>query len=190
MTERVIAQSPVRPFGRDEVRDAVLDAAARHFAASGTGASLREIASDAGVNLGLIHRHFGNKDDLLRAVLAAQTQGGTRVVEQALDVPNAVREMFEQTTKQNRYVRTVAWMLLAGMPVDELQRHYPSIRALRDRAAPDIDELDLLACFALMYGWTVFGEQLLAAFDRTPRQRRAVELHLAGVVERLASASP
>ncbi|MSX85805.1 MAG: TetR family transcriptional regulator, partial [Actinobacteria bacterium] len=75
MTERVIAQSPVRPFGRDEVRDAVLDAAARHFAASGTGASLREIASDAGVNLGLIHRHFGNKDDLLRAVLAAQTQG-------------------------------------------------------------------------------------------------------------------
>jgi hypothetical protein len=73
------------------------------------------------------------------------------------------------------------------MPAEDLQRHYPAIRALRDRATPDIDELDLLACFALMYGWTVFGEQLLAAFDRTPRQRRAVEAHLSRVVERLAS---
>jgi AcrR family transcriptional regulator len=183
-------ESPARPFGRDEVRDAILDAAARHFANYGTSASLRHIAADAGVNLGLIHRHFGNKDDLLRAVLAAQTQGGIRVVEQAPDVPSAVREMFLQTTKQNRYVRTVAWMLLAGMPADDLQRHYPAIRALRDRAAGTIDELDLLACFALMYGWTVFGEQLLAAFDRTPRQRRAVEAHLSLMVERLASGAP
>ncbi len=180
-------EPPTRPSGRDEVRDAILDAAARHFAASGTGASLREIAADAEVNLGLIHRHFGNKDDLLRAVLAAQTHGGTRVVEEAADVPSAIREMFRQTTKQNRYVRTVAWMLLAGMPAEELQRHYPAIRALRDRASADLDELDLLACFALMYGWTVFGDQLLAAFDRTPRQRRTVEAHLARVIERLAS---
>jgi hypothetical protein len=102
-------------------------------------------------------------------------------------VPSAIGEMFRQTTKQNRYVRTVAWMLLAGMPADELQRHYPAIRALRDRATPHIDELDLLACFALMYGWTVFGEQLLAAFDRGPRERAAVEAHLARVVERLAA---
>jgi len=131
---------------------------------------------------------------LQRAECAAQLHlldgsdpGGTRVVEQAADVPSAIREVFEQTTKQNRYVRTVAWMLLAGMPAEELPRHYPAIRALRDRASTDFDDLDLLACFALMYGWTVFGDQLLAAFDRTPRQRRAVEAHLAHVVERLAS---
>ena len=176
-----------RPFGRDEVRDAILEAAGRHFAAHGTAASLRDIAADAGVNLGLIHRHFGNKDDLLRAVLAAQTQGGVRVIDDAPDIPSAVRELFVRTTRQDRYVRTVAWMLLAGMPAEDLQTNYPAIRALRDRAPADIDELDLLACFALIYGWTVFGSQLLAAFDRAPRRRGAVEAHLAEVVAGLAA---
>ena len=68
-TKRSPTGRPTSRPRRDEVRAAVLDAAARHFAAQGANASLRDIATDAGVNLGLIHRHFGNKDDLLQAVL-------------------------------------------------------------------------------------------------------------------------
>jgi AcrR family transcriptional regulator len=169
------------------VRDAVLEAAGRQFAARGTNASLRDIADEAGVNLGLIHRHFGNKDDLLRAVLARATQGGVRVVEEAPDIAHAVREMFLQSSVNDRYVRTVAWLLLAGVSVAEIQSAYPSIGALRARASGEVADLDLLACFALIYGWTVFGAQLLAAFERRPDERAAVEQHLAGALERFLS---
>ena len=41
---------------------------------------MRDIAADAGVNLGLIHRHFGNKDDLLQAVLDTQRRAGVDLV--------------------------------------------------------------------------------------------------------------
>jgi AcrR family transcriptional regulator len=181
--------SAARPSGRDEIREAILEAASREFAAKGTSASLRDIAAAAGVQLGLIHRHFGNKDDLLRAVLAGNAQGGRRVIDDAPDVVHAMREIFVQSTRRDRYVRIVAWLLLAGVPVERIQTAYPAIRALRERAGfEDIDDLDVLAALALTYGWTVFGRQLLAAFDRGARDRKSVEAHLTDVVERILSA--
>jgi AcrR family transcriptional regulator len=53
-------------------RDAILDAAERHFAASGfRGASVREIATDAGLkNQASLYHHFRNKRALYEAVLA------------------------------------------------------------------------------------------------------------------------
>ena len=56
--------------GREEVRAAVLAAAGELFAERGPSAvSVRDIASLAGVNHGLIHRHFGSKEGLLRETL-------------------------------------------------------------------------------------------------------------------------
>jgi len=52
-------------------RDAIVAAAAEQFARHGfRGASLREIACQAGVSLALLNHHFGSKSDLLSAVLA------------------------------------------------------------------------------------------------------------------------
>ena len=64
------AQSEIK--GRDAVRKALISAAARCFAGRGIGAvSVREIAKEAGVNHGLVHRHFGSKDGLVHETLAA-----------------------------------------------------------------------------------------------------------------------
>ncbi|MBN9613521.1 MAG: TetR family transcriptional regulator [Actinobacteria bacterium] len=48
---------------RDRLRDAALDA----FARRGLGATVREIAADAGVTAGLITHHFGSRDALRQA---------------------------------------------------------------------------------------------------------------------------
>ena len=49
---------------------AVTAAAARLFAQRGpNGVSLRDVADEANVNVGLIHRHIGTKEDLLATVL-------------------------------------------------------------------------------------------------------------------------
>jgi AcrR family transcriptional regulator len=59
-----------RPSGRDEVVEALLDAAERLLAHAGPGeVSLRSIARAAGVNHGLVHRHFGTRDDLIERLM-------------------------------------------------------------------------------------------------------------------------
>lgn len=53
-------------------KDAILNAASDHFGRFGfRGASLRDIARDAGVSLPLLNHHFGCKSALLSAVVAA-----------------------------------------------------------------------------------------------------------------------
>ncbi len=52
---------------------AILDAATDHFGRFGfRGASLRDIARDAGVSLTLLNHHFGSKADLLDAVVETE----------------------------------------------------------------------------------------------------------------------
>ncbi len=48
----------------------IIDAARTMFAAQGFDVEMREIAARAGVAVGTLYRHFTNRDDLLRAVLA------------------------------------------------------------------------------------------------------------------------
>ena len=162
----------------------MLDAAGRHFAARGANASLRDIAADAGVNLGLIHRHFGNKDDLLQAVLDAQRRAGADLVGASPDVATAVREIFEETVYKDQHVRTLAWLLLDEEQGRSLRHEYPTIDALRARVGDDPDaRTRLMAAFTMVYGWTVFGPQLLEAFGWSPADRAAVEQDLAALLD-------
>jgi AcrR family transcriptional regulator len=185
------SERPRRPTGRDEVRAAVLEAAARHFAAQGANASLRDIAADAGVNLGLIHRHFGNKDDLLHAVLDRQRRAGTSLVTAAPDAATAVRKIFESNVRFDEHVRTLAWLLLDEAQSPSLTREYPAIEALRAKVDDDPDDqVRLIAAFTMIYGWTVFGAQLMEAFGRPESDCRDIERALAGIAQDLVSSAP
>lgn len=60
----------------EETRREILKAAESSFAASGyVGATTRQVASLAGVNVATLHYHFGNKEGLYRAVLAEVCRG-------------------------------------------------------------------------------------------------------------------
>jgi AcrR family transcriptional regulator len=59
-----------------QTRREILKAAEESFAASGfVGATTRQVAARAGVNVATLHYHFGNKERLYRAVLDAATSG-------------------------------------------------------------------------------------------------------------------
>jgi len=59
-----------------ETRRDILRAAEESFAAAGfVGATTRQVAARAGVNVATLHYHFGNKERLYRAVLAAAVAG-------------------------------------------------------------------------------------------------------------------
>lgn len=65
-----------RPRRADARRneEALLDAAASVFAASGVGAPIRDIAAEAGVGTATIYRHFPTRADLIVAVYRHQVE--------------------------------------------------------------------------------------------------------------------
>jgi AcrR family transcriptional regulator len=170
----------------------VVEAAARRFAAEGPDASLRDIADDAQVNLGLIHRHVGNKDDLIRLVLASEIARGAGTIEEAGDAAAAVRRIFEGALADGRYIRIVAWLLLQEPGALRHQDRYPGMQALRALAGvdqrPDPErDAALMVAMAAIFGWTVFGPQLGAAFGAAPAERGALEERLASTIARIVS---
>lgn len=65
-----ITTAPVRARNAAATRAAILEAARIRFAKEGyDGASLREVASDVGVDPALVCRYFGSKEELLVEVL-------------------------------------------------------------------------------------------------------------------------
>lgn len=76
------------PATRDKARTrrAILDAAERAFADSGSSTSLAEIAAAAGVSKsGLLH-HFGSREELVRAIAADQLERFRQEVHDRVDL--------------------------------------------------------------------------------------------------------
>ncbi|GGF02832.1 TetR/AcrR family transcriptional regulator [Mycetocola zhadangensis] len=101
------ATAPTGPderIGRTEAkarrREALLDAASRHFAERGfNGVSIEDLGTAVGMSGPAVYRHFESKHALLAAVLVGVSQnlldGGTRVVSRAPDGELALRALIE-----------------------------------------------------------------------------------------------
>jgi AcrR family transcriptional regulator len=169
--------TPGRPVGREAVVAAVLAAAAELFAERGPAAtSVRDIAARSGVNHGLVYRHFGTKEELVGAVLdhlsdevAARAGGGAEG-----DAADAAVE---------RHWRVIARAILDGYPVGRLQRRFPYVSSLVDRARPhhrDEVAARLAAgnAVALELGWRLFEPFVRSAAGLrnvpAPRLRQAI----------------
>jgi AcrR family transcriptional regulator len=65
-----LSAQPASALMSKETKDRILDVAERLFADNGVwGTSLRDITSEAGVNLAAVNYHFGSKEELLAAAL-------------------------------------------------------------------------------------------------------------------------
>jgi AcrR family transcriptional regulator len=141
--------------GRDAVVAAVLEAGAELFAERGPAAtSVRDIAARAGVNHGLVYRHFGAKEQLVAAVLEYLSDEVTAATE-AETADDAVDEAVE------RHWRVIARAILDGYPVGRLQRRFPYVSRLVGHARryhPEDVTARLAAgnAVALELGWRLF----------------------------------
>jgi len=108
-------------------REALLEAAARLFAERGPAAvSTREIAAEAGVNSGLIHRHFGTKDELLRQTME-RLAGQIADAAPTGDDSASLLRLLDAAREQSGYWRLLARCILDGQPIDELQTEFPTV---------------------------------------------------------------
>jgi TetR/AcrR family transcriptional regulator, repressor for neighboring sulfatase len=127
------------PAGPVEVRRAVLDAAAALFALHGVDAvSLRDISAAADVNLSLISRYIGRRDELVTAVFGHVSDQLARAVEE-----NPLSgQGFSPDTVMGKWVRIAAALAISG-------------RSLEGR--PDFNPVVAMA-ETLMAGYGLAGE--------------------------------
>jgi AcrR family transcriptional regulator len=165
-----------RPTGRDEILDAVLDAAERLCAAAGpVDVSLRAIAQEAGVNYGLVHRHFGTKDELFDRLLQRVSDRwmADREVQPAYDA--AMHQLLGPNLEAGPYLRLLAWTLLSEQDrsADAHRRHAKLDRLLSDEPGA---ALDTAAALAFVFGWRLFNPFITAALhldDMDPAELHA-----------------
>lgn len=174
------------PVGRDAVVAAVLTHAADLFAERGPAAtSIRDIAEQAGVNHGLVFRHFGAKDQLVARVLdhLAAESGA------ALDNSGGDRSVLDVALR--RHLTVLARSILDGYPVARMQRGFPVISRLIERARPGYGSdraasLAVANVAALELGWQLFGPFLRGAAgleDMSEAElRRDIDLRAARLV--------
>jgi AcrR family transcriptional regulator len=154
-------------------KEKILDTAERLIASQGFAAtSLRQIISEAQVNLAAVHYHFGSKEELLDQLVLRKV---TRVNEEresllerfereAGDRPVAVEKilaaffqpMIEAGCRNPQFVRVMGRLIAEGMIPSIAERHFQPttsrfVAALR-RALPDLSEGELFWRVQFMFG--------------------------------------
>ncbi|MDN5758853.1 MAG: TetR/AcrR family transcriptional regulator [Tomitella sp.] len=198
-----------RPVGRDAVRRSILHAAREHFARHGLRASLRDIAETADVNVGLIHRHFGRKDQLVREVIEHTLDSSSRDIT-ALTTRSgdtdptgeAVRTMFLGSTEHTDFVRMIAWLSLEAGPDGDSPLAFArnrTIGVLREADTPGDGapgggrpsdpgrDARLMTALTVIYGWSVFSREMLSALDVDDDRRGEFERRIADVLAEMTA---
>lgn len=80
----------------DQVRQRILEGAARAFARSGLqGTSVPDIAAECGVSVGLLYRYFTSKADLYTAICSVETKAEAEGLRQELELISDPRAWLE-----------------------------------------------------------------------------------------------
>jgi AcrR family transcriptional regulator len=165
-TTRAPAGKEQRPYGREEVRRALLDAAQRLIAERGpSSVTLREIAEEAGVNFGLVYQYLGTREELLREVYQAVAKRSAVRLEPIDDLPDAITALM--SIPGTSIARIMAWAVLEGdYPADVLGpspalEHIAKVIAGHATGGPPTvptEEDRLLAAFLLVttMAWRLF----------------------------------
>ena len=168
------------PAGPQQVRRAVLDSAATLFALRGVdGVSLRDIADDADVNLGLIRRYVGSREDLIKEVFEyVSIQLADSVEEHPL-----AGQGFEPDTVMGKWVRIAASLSLSGRTLPG-PGHVNPVKAMAHtlsvgyEASDEAARLRAAQIVAVALGWRIFEDYLIEAAElsATPLEQLRDEL--------------
>lgn len=159
-----------------QIVDAVGEAAHELFVERAPSAvSLREIAAEANVNLGLIHRYVGSKDDVIALVLARHTRRAQAATE--LSHLELMREVADGVVNRPSTGRLIAGMILDGVDVTALKDDFPLLKQL----AANSDATSAALTYALALGWEVFGPSLVAALDTSADPDKLIDALNAGM---------
>ena len=132
--------------------------------------TVRAVAERAGVNHALVHRHFGTKDDLIRAVITQQSHEiGTAAAALGGGESADVAAMLDVLREHPAYWRVLARTVLDA-PEMLAQRRLPAAAIVLGRMTPDADSPAqtrerAAVAGSLALGWLVFGAHLASVLQ-------------------------
>jgi AcrR family transcriptional regulator len=154
--------------------EALLDAAARLLATSPPDdVSLRRIAREAGVNHGLVHRHFGTREDLIERLLERTARKWTAELDATGDYLHAIESILgsdqEAEASAGTWLRLLAGSLLTDPPSKSVEKHrrYATLDKLPPLLSSDDDDATFTtaAALSLVFGWRFFHPYIRAALN-------------------------
>ncbi len=158
-----------RPVGKAKVKSALQKAALTLLAERGMSFSIREVAKLARVNHGLVHRHFGSKEALLKVAIAERNEA-LRLQVQGNSSP------MDLTVQGGPATAAILARLILEDATSLIGDHIAT-KAIVERAALQVVDTDPLTAAhrtalanAIVLGWTVFGEYALQAAGTTGSQ--------------------
>ena len=148
-----------------------------------TDVALREIAREANVNHGLVHRHFGTRQDVLIAALQRHSEIGADYLQDAANIDKAIHKLWTHPNMAES-AKLMASALLGGVAPESIAEGH-ALRKLEQLlqasdanantiASPDETTARAVALSCLILGWGIFGNYFTAvAQDSNPEKLRA-----------------
>ena len=181
-----------KPRGRESVRAALIASAAQLFAERGPKAvSVRDVAKAAGVNHGLVHRHFGSKHGLLKAVMSELTDQIAEAVgepQPGETLDEFMRSALAVTGDVGLHWRILARALLDGEDPAELQGEFPVVARMLEAARRSAGqsaiapETLITVAISLGLGFLVFAPYAQQATGQDEAQWEQTKGELRGLV--------
>ncbi|MCB0994068.1 MAG: helix-turn-helix transcriptional regulator, partial [Acidimicrobiales bacterium] len=124
---------------------------------------LRDIAEAANVNVALIYRHLGTKDELLRLVADRLRRSGQAEIARCETWDEIVELLFLAPDEYVGFTRLVAWLLLEGIEPADLDTLLPPVSDVLGRLGAPDSSTTVTAVVAMSLGWHLF-EPLLRSW--------------------------
>jgi TetR/AcrR family transcriptional regulator, repressor for neighboring sulfatase len=161
--------------GKEAVMARVIDVATDLISEKSiSSVTIREIAKTAGINHGLIHRHFGSKRNLLIHVVRHVDSIMREVTEGAESLREAIERAGEASRRDPRIWRVPARMAMDG-EMDLLKELHGSFLkdlldlAVKERGGERLDRKEVVEKFYLLicmtFGTEMFGDYIARSLE-------------------------
>ncbi len=178
------------PHGPEEVRRAVLDAAAELFALHGvSNVPLRQIAKAADVHVSLITRYFGSREDLIHEVFDDLAGAVDR---HSTENPRE-QHSFDKDSALGRWLAILAHWMLTGHDAQAAMGDVNPVQSMADIIVkyngldPREARIRSAQIFGSALGWRLFEPYLLTAGGLTDEPLSALHDELTAIHQRVGA---
>lgn len=189
--------SEAPPRGREQVIDAIIEATIKLCRTGGPEkVTLRRVADHAGVNYGLVHRHFGTRAAVIQAAMRRSHERSFHVlVEPFENLETAVSHILVEGS--NTLARVMAWGILQGeidsiLPPTESSLMLTGLYQLAVRDSDAKSAADALALrtmvgtlIAALLGWRLFEPYIIRGLKLEGTAQPAIYRSILSVLQRI-----
>lgn len=174
--DRVENDATKTPHGREEIRNAIMDAAQLLLTVKNPSEiTVREIARVANVKHPLIHRYFGTKDNLIMEVHTRGIETIKDRIPHVEDIEGNIGVFYDAVNRNKWRQLALARAMLDGVDPRLLQNQYPLMTRVTeliakrneardpDKASPYPARFSSAMLAAMAMGWLVYEPFLIAS---------------------------